>query len=242
MDRFDLCEGVGENEDISDLCLIGQILVSKTLNKQAVSNILRSAWRPREALEISPWWENVYLFQFEDHEDRKRVLSEAPWSVMRSLLVLQPFLVSRSAAEMEFNWCSFWVQAHGVPMAKMTSGNAEIISKRIGNLIGVEVMHDGLLLNRSFLRMRVELDVSKPLPLGFILQHNVALGQASKETWVQYKYEKLTDFCYDYRRIGHENSMCKFVSRDEGKKSGYGPQLRTSRAPNLNVPMEQMKH
>ncbi|KAL7239553.1 hypothetical protein ACSBR2_005448 [Camellia fascicularis] len=53
MDRLDLCEGTGKNEDISDLCLIGKILVSKTLNKQAVYNILRSAWRPRAALEIS---------------------------------------------------------------------------------------------------------------------------------------------------------------------------------------------
>lgn len=121
--------------------------------------------------------------------------------------------------------------------AKLTRQNGEIIGRRIGNLLGVEALHDSILLERSFLRIRVEVDVTKPLPLGFILRLK---GPQVKETWVSYKYEKLSDFCYDCGRIGHNNSSYKFVSREEGKKFGYGPELRTSRASRLDIPMQEV--
>ncbi|KAL7219938.1 hypothetical protein ACSBR2_012907 [Camellia fascicularis] len=98
---------------------------------------------------------------------------------------------------MDFKWSPFWIQVHGVPVAKLTRQNGEIIGRRIGNLIGVEALHDGLLLEMSFLQLRVEVDVSKPLPRGFILQHH---RSKDKESWVSYKYEKLSDFCYDCGR------------------------------------------
>ncbi|KAL7185177.1 hypothetical protein ACSBR2_027162 [Camellia fascicularis] len=163
---------------------------------------------------------------------------EAPWSVMGYLLVLQPLALGRSVEEVDFKWSPFWIQVHGIPVAKLTRQNGEIIGRRIGNHIGVEALHDGFLLERSFLRIRVEADVSKPLPRGFILQHH---GSKDKESWVSYKYEKLSDFCYDCGRLGHDNSSCKFVSHEEGKNSGYGPELRTSRAPRLDTPAKQIR-
>ncbi|KAL7172770.1 hypothetical protein ACSBR2_032277 [Camellia fascicularis] len=127
---------------------------------------------------------------------------------MGFLLVLQPLPMGIPVEEMDFKWSPFGVQAHGIPMAKLTRHNGEIIGRRIGNLIGVEALHDGLLLDRSFLRIRVEVDVTKPLPLG---------------------------------RLGHDNSSCKFVSREEGKNSGYGPALQTSRASKLNTPLKEVR-
>ncbi|KAL7222004.1 hypothetical protein ACSBR1_023845 [Camellia fascicularis] len=197
------------------------------------------AWKPRANLGISSWSDNVFMFQFEKADDRQRVLQEAPWSVMGSLLVLQPLLLGKAVEDMEFKWSPFWVQVHGISVAKMTRQNGEIIGRRIGNLIGVEALHDGLLLNRSFLILRVDVDVTQPLPLGFILHQ---LGHKEEESWISYCYEKLSDFCYDCGRIGHDKSSCKFVSRAEGQKSGFGPELRTMRAPMLNIPLKEVHH
>ncbi|KAI8030217.1 Uncharacterized protein LOK49_LG01G00985 [Camellia lanceoleosa] len=155
------------------------------------------------------------------------------------LLVLQPLSLGKSVAEMEFQWCPFWVQVHGLPVAKMTRQNGQIIGHRIGKLIGVEAMHDGLLLSRSYLRLRVDVDFTKPLPLGFFLQKK---GPEENDTWVSYKYEKLPDFCYDCGRVGHVRVACKFVSRAEGAQSGYGPGLRTGRAPMLAISDAQLRH
>ncbi|KAI7996425.1 hypothetical protein LOK49_LG10G01539 [Camellia lanceoleosa] len=91
----------------------------------------------------------------------------------------------------------------------------------------VEAPSDDLLIHRSFLRLRVEVDVTKPLLQGFILYHRDSSGPVGDGVKVYYKYEKLTEFCYDCGRIGHNNLSCKFVSRDEGRNSGYGPNQRT---------------
>ncbi|GMP69020.1 hypothetical protein CsSME_00028421 [Camellia sinensis var. sinensis] len=107
MDCFNLLEGSGECKDVSDLCLVRKILAPKALNRFEVSNILLGAWRTRAEVCILPWSDNIFLFQFSDAEDRRKVLSEAPWSIMGYLMVLQPLQMGLAAGEMEFRWCPF---------------------------------------------------------------------------------------------------------------------------------------
>ncbi|GMP28799.1 hypothetical protein CsSME_00004192 [Camellia sinensis var. sinensis] len=88
METLDLSEGCDECEDVLERCLVGKILASKILNQIVVSNILQSAWKLRSKLVISPWGDNVYMFQFADSKDRCKVLDEAPWLVMGNHLIL----------------------------------------------------------------------------------------------------------------------------------------------------------
>ncbi|KAL7212868.1 hypothetical protein ACSBR2_015544 [Camellia fascicularis] len=195
MESLELPEVTDECEDVSHRCLVGRILAPKILNKH----------------------------DFEDLEDRVRVLQEAPWSVMGSLLVLQPLQPGMAADELDFCWSPFWVQVHGLPFEKMTCAHREVIGNRIGRLLEFEALSDGPLLHRSFLRLRVEVDVTKPLLQGFVLRHRGDSGPGNDGIKVYYKYEKLTEFCYDCGRIGHDKQACKFVSRKEGLSSSYGP-------------------
>ncbi|KAH7842462.1 hypothetical protein Vadar_005596 [Vaccinium darrowii] len=232
---LDLEEESGVTGEISNLCLVGKIFIQKSLNIQAVSNILKVSWETRADFSITPWSNNVFLFHFKEVDDRDNILKEGPWSVMNNLLVLQPVKKGVAVSEIEFSSCPFWVQVHGLPVEKMSRTNAEIIGRRIGNLLGIEACSDGLLLHRSFLRVRVEINLSQPLPKGFWLKKKHADG---KDLWISYKYERLSDFCYDCGRIGHENKSCKFVKRPEGALSGYGPDLKTGRARTSHVPIE----
>ncbi|KAI8028350.1 hypothetical protein LOK49_LG02G00754 [Camellia lanceoleosa] len=113
---------------------------------------------------------------------------------------------------------------------KMTRAHGEVIGNRIGRLVEVEASSDSLLIHRSFLRLRIEVDVTKPLLQGFILYRCDSSGPIRDGVKVYYKYEKLTKFCYACGRIGHDNLSCKFVSREEGRNSGYGPNQRTGLA------------
>ncbi|KAI8030898.1 hypothetical protein LOK49_LG01G01518 [Camellia lanceoleosa] len=114
---------------------------------------------------------------------------------------------------MDFSWCSSWVQVHGLPLEKLTKRNGEIIGAKIGRLIRVEAHCEGLILYRNFLRIRVEIDVTKPILRGFSLRSGPA-------------------------RLGHDRHSCKFVSREAGNKFGYGPQLRTGIARLTGFPIE----
>ncbi|KAI8009834.1 hypothetical protein LOK49_LG06G00399 [Camellia lanceoleosa] len=241
MEAFELPEVMDECEDVSHRCLVGKILAPKILNKPAVTNILPATWKTRVGVVITPWKENIFLFQFEDFEDRVRVLQEAPWSVMGSLLVLQPLPLGKAIDELDFRWSPFWVQVHGLPLDKMTRVHGEVIGSRIGRLVEIEALSNGLLIHRSFLRLRVEVDVSKPLLQGFILSRRDSSGLVSDGLKVYYKYERLSEFCYDCGRIGHDKLACKFVSREEGLHSGYGPNQRTRHAKSLNLLQSSMR-
>ncbi|KAL7211274.1 hypothetical protein ACSBR2_014204 [Camellia fascicularis] len=241
LDSIELEDGTEDMGAVSHRCLIGSVLTAKPLNKQAVSTILQEAWKSRASFTISPWNDNVFLFTFEDSEDRCWVLQEAPWSIMGHLLVLQPLAVGLPISKIQFTWCSFWIQIHGLPLEKMTKANGEIIGHNLGWLLQVEAHCEGLLLYRNFLRIRVEIDVTKPLPRGFHLTRGVSSPMAGVHSWISFKYEKLSDFCFDCERIGHERTVCKFVSHDEGRASGYGPDLRTSIARSSGLPIEHYR-
>ncbi|KAI8003771.1 hypothetical protein LOK49_LG08G02746 [Camellia lanceoleosa] len=233
MDSFELLEGTDECEDVSHRCLVAKVLAPKLLNKPAVSNILLGAWKTRAGVSITPWNDNMYFFQFEDVEDRQRVLDESPWSVVGNLLVLQILQLGRATTELEFQGSPFWVQVHGLLIDKMTRVHGEVIGNRIGRLVEVKAPTTGLFLHHNFLRLRVEVDVLKPLLQGFILYRRNNTKLVGDGIKVFYKYEKLTEFFYDCGHIGHDNASCKFVSKDEGLNSGYGLELRTGPARSL---------
>ncbi|KAI8021070.1 hypothetical protein LOK49_LG03G02358 [Camellia lanceoleosa] len=236
METLDLSEECDECEDVSELCLVWKILTPKILNRIAISNILQSVWKPRSQLVISSWGDNVYVFQFSKSEDWCKVLDEAPWSVMGNLLVLQPLHLGMVISNFDFCWCPFWVQVHGLPLDKMAKKHGETIGNRLSKLIEVEALSDGLLVGRSFLRIRVELDVTKPLLQGFILHQRTQSGEPMANVRVLHKYEKLSNFCYDCGRIGHNDTSCKFISKVDGVNSGYGLAICTGVVKHIGAP------
>lgn len=117
----------------------------------------------------------------------------------------------------------------------MTKTNGEIIGRRIGRLMRVEAYCEGLLLYRSFLRIRVAIDITKPLPKGFRLHHGGPDQANAPEIWIAFKFEKLFGFLFRLWRIGHDRRVCKFVTREVGNLFGYGPEMCTG------LPMEHYR-
>ncbi|KAL7168773.1 hypothetical protein ACSBR2_033920 [Camellia fascicularis] len=203
--------------------LIGKVLAPKTLNKNVVSSIIAGAWKVHGTLNISHWSNNVFLFQFLEEDDQNQILCDGPWSLIGSLLVLCPPYPRANGCRSGFSMAPLLDASSWLPFNNMTKRTSEILGRRISQRLHVKAYQEGLLLNRSFLRIRVEVNTQNPLPRGLWLQRT----SKGKEIWISFKYEKLSDFCYDCGRLGHDNKVCKFVTREQGQVSGYGPELRT---------------
>ncbi|KAF4377515.1 hypothetical protein F8388_025006 [Cannabis sativa] len=82
-----------------------------------------------------------------------------------------------------------------------------------------------------FLRLRVAIDVSKPLLRGQM----VTLPWIKDELWLDFCDERLPDFCYEYGIIGHVFEKCsQFTEKiNNGKEPdlGYGPWLEGAALP-----------
>lgn len=155
-------------------------------------------------------------------------------------LVLTELVDGAAITDLDFSKCPFWVQIHGLPVGKMSRSNAEIIGRRFGKLLAIEASTEEILLSRSFLRVKVEINVNLPLPKGFWLKRKPDKG---RDLWISYKYEKLSDFCYACGRIGHENRSSRFAVKIDGELPIYvGPELRTGRARRLAIPIEEIRN
>ncbi|KAK9928645.1 hypothetical protein M0R45_025769 [Rubus argutus] len=72
----------------------------------------------------------------------------------------------------------------------------------------------------SFLRVRILLDARDPLPTGYQLPRDDGTLK-----WVSFSYEKLSDFCYVYGRLGHVDKPkgpCPFGADPDNPEIEYG--------------------
>ena len=97
------------------------------------------------------------------------------------------------------------------------------LGETLGQVIPCENPNE--LVGGDFLRVHVEIDVSKPLCRG----RRVALDK-NEEIWISFKYEKLSNFCYWCDLISHDGKDCDIgLARKDTRNiepHQYGPWLR----------------
>lgn len=155
-----------EGEEFAQRTLVGKILFEKILNRAAAKMIIAKAWGEPEGLKVVDMGPNIFMFTFKDKKEPQEVLRRGPWYIMNHLISLQYWILEVSAYEVDYSGVSFWVQLHGMPLGTMTVKNATRLMERFGNVMEVEnCLVDGNLY-RDFMRVRLLLNVLKPLPVG----------------------------------------------------------------------------
>jgi len=91
-------------------------------------------------------------------------------------------------SEMEFTTARFWVKICDLPMKKKTMAFAELLGSKLGNFVDVE--EEDILAPSKYLKVRVDVDITKPLLRG------MRVNVQSQPKWVAVKYVKLPDYCY----------------------------------------------
>ena len=99
------------------------------------------------------------------------------------------------------------------------------IGNEMGELTMVDAPKSGLAWG-LFLRVRVNIDITKPLMQGKMIQIDDL-----ETSWVTFKYERLPIFCYRCGILGHQDRECPqlkkgcFSADEDGFQ--FGPWLRS---------------
>ncbi|TXG51384.1 hypothetical protein EZV62_023908 [Acer yangbiense] len=108
---------------------------------------------------------------------------------------------------------------------------AKWMAEQIGEV--VEISSDSRECWGKFIRVKVRIDISKPLKRCLRLK----LGNNEEITMVSLKYERLLEFCYACGRISHGIMECQDVEARklalEGTPTKYGVWLKASKAEKL---------
>ncbi|XP_075489138.1 uncharacterized protein LOC142527993 [Primulina tabacum] len=214
-----------------EFCLIGRFLTDRSINFNAMKNRMASIWRPGKGICIKELEGNLYLFQFFHTIDLKRVLDGGPWSFDNHLLVLHKMKSGEIPSLIPLNSADFWVQVYDLPIGFMS----EHIGKLLGNFIGKFVTYDisnNSSIWRTFMRIRVTVDVSKPLK-----RFKKIRKQGEDWTIVNFKYERFTQFCFICGLLGHTDRFCDklFTILEDDIKKKWGIWLRAPIRKNTNT-------
>ena len=202
---------VPSSKEASVYRLAGKFLTKRIVNAEAVARTFKPLWKPHGGLKIRDMGRNVLVFEFEDAIDLERVLEFEPWSYDKSLVIFQKTESVESAPSLEFSVISFWVQLHNVPETSLNQETGEVVGNTIGTTIRVaDPEDDGE--GREFLRIRVAMNITKPLPRCCKLR-----SEGKHIGWALLKFERLPNFCYWCGRVDHVEKDCEIWLKNREK-------------------------
>lgn len=215
------------DDDSSSHILVGKFFTNSTLlpSFSETEQSLRKQWvllSDDMTIKKLDGAGDTFLFEFRQKDDKERVLQTGPYYVNGVIIVIKDL---NSSDVIDFTVASFLVVVVGLPQYLSTDDFVPTLKSLVGGnnpvLCGTHPH------NNSFLCFRVVVDLKKPLRPGFYIDDE------NKNRFVEFKYWKLGDFCYNCGMIGHVKDNCVQVTSPKERALNatsrthvYGPWLR----------------
>ena len=189
-------------KEVGKNCALMKSMAHKSINLDTLRKNMRMVWKPNKGVQISEVEEDLFLVEFSDGKDKKKVLDMCPWNFEKQLVLIQEFDGELTPKDIEIKWAPFWIQIFNLPLKCMTKEIGRTIGSKLGEVMEVDVSDSGVHWGRC-LRVRVRIDVTKRLVRGKKITIEGGEGR-----WVQLKYERLPNFCYRCGLLNHTLKDC----------------------------------
>ncbi|KAJ1375649.1 Zinc finger, CCHC-type [Sesbania bispinosa] len=196
-------EDVVEGVELCSKSLIGKIITQKPIHLNSVQSALEGIWCNPVGFRMEEIFPKTFQFFFGSEEDTTRVLGGSPWLFRNSWL--------------------------GPIVGFTPNCRTPKMGRKVGACLG-RVEESEVYEGRdkiTFVKLLVEVNTHKPLLPGIPVGSHM-----DGVTWVDFRYERLPQFCYMCGHIGHDEDSCKVPTapnpdEDNGDKV-LGPWLRAS--------------
>lgn len=211
--------------DRSELHLANSILckiyTNKKINIEIFKSMMPKIWNQEQTV-IGNVGYNTFLCKLKNARIKGWILDMGPWFYDKALLLFEEPKGGICSDEMDFRYVSFWTHFHKLPYACFTMAAAETIGGLLGKVEKVDIKDESDPSWGRSLRIKIQLDVRKPLKRGIIFK----AGSKGKDKWIPVTYEKLPDFCYGCGCLGHIIKECEDPAGTCEEELLYGPGLR----------------
>lgn len=181
---------------------IARVHSDKTYSQYWFYRNMRVAWDLAQEVKIRPLEENLYTMQFSCLGDWERVMEEGPWNFKGKAVILAEYDGFTKPSSIELNKIDIWIQIHDLPDGFFSKVKA--LSATVGEFIYAEPRSQDF--EGNFARVRVKIDVTKPLKNAVSLV--VRKKDGMERVIFRVKYERLPDWCAVCGYLGHQFKEC----------------------------------
>ena len=142
-----------------------RLQTNKEFNKEAFKSTLQQLWKGPHRVIIKEVGNNLFLAVFVTEEHMMDVLDRSTWSFDKRLVLLKQFEDDLNPGNVKFQWSPFWIRVFNIRIKSMNMTIGKHIAKGIGTPLLIDAPKSGLAWG-PFLRMRVDIDITKPLMRG----------------------------------------------------------------------------
>nr|POE91183.1 hypothetical protein CFP56_51459 [Quercus suber] len=125
-------------------CLVMKVLSSRSIMLDSLRKNLRMIWKLNKGVQISVLENEMFMVEFGDEKDKKKVLEMSPWSFEKQLVLLQKFKGEQAPKEIQLARSPFWVQIHNLPLKSRTGETGKAIGATLGEVLDVDVAESGV--------------------------------------------------------------------------------------------------
>lgn len=212
----------GDDDVDLSICLVGRFLTDRNIRVPIMKERMADVWRPLRGVTIYEIESALFLFRFYHAVDFQHVLKGGPWSFDKHMLILGVIKKGENPKNIPLYMVPFWVQIHNIPVGFMSQFIGENLENYIGKFLEYDEKNNSNFL-RSFMRIRVMMDVQKPLKKSKRIKK-----PGGEATEVQFRYERLSPFYYLCGLMGHIEDYCEklLTMVEEDSSRSWGPELR----------------
>ena len=131
-------------KEIGKNCAIMKIMTPRSISLDTLRKNLRMLWKKNKWVNFSELEADLYLVEFGDDKDKKKILDMCPWSFEKQLVLLQEFEGELTPKEIEIKWSPFWIQIFNLPLNSRTKETRWVIGSTWGTVMEVDAPDSGV--------------------------------------------------------------------------------------------------
>nr|POE73371.1 hypothetical protein CFP56_08682 [Quercus suber] len=121
-------------KELGKNCPVMKILSCKSIMLDALRKNLRMIWKPSKGVQIMEIKDEMYMVEFGDGKNKKKVLEMSPWSYEKQLILLHDFEGEQAPKEISLTRSHFWIRIYNLPLKSKTRETSWAISETIGKV------------------------------------------------------------------------------------------------------------
>jgi hypothetical protein len=188
---------------------LARVHTENYFSPQTFEQHMKVAWSPAQEVKIKPLEQNLFTIQCHCLGDWLKVEKGGPWLFRQNAVIIEKYDGLAAPESIDLNFVAVWMQIHKLPPGyRNKTLITNLTEKKVGSVIEVETDIEGV---NNFVRVRVKLDVRKPLA------RFVTIVRAGKREFYAIKFEKMPKFCGACGFFGHNYLECGSGEHDESK-------------------------